>query len=140
MHPIRADPRRNPRSPLGYEGERLEPAGEEAFRKGSRVSIAAPMAELLLSCRDLTLAFDARPVFRDLGFGIFEGDRVGLVGPNGSGKSSLLRILAGREAASSGTTSARRRLRVGYVEQSPGFAPGETVRSALEAAVAGEGL
>jgi ATP-binding cassette subfamily F protein uup len=98
------------------------------------------MAELLLSCRDLTLAFDARPIFEDLAFGISEGDRVGLVGPNGSGKSSLLRILSGREAPSSGSASARRRLRLGYVQQSPDFAPGETVRSALEAAVAGEGL
>jgi ATP-binding cassette subfamily F protein uup len=96
--------------------------------------------ELLLSVQGLAKAFGAAPLFSDLAFGVFEGDHVGLIGPNGSGKSTLLRILAGLDEPSAGTRSARKRLRIGYVEQDPTFAPDSTVRSVLLGALAGEPL
>jgi ATP-binding cassette subfamily F protein uup len=92
------------------------------------------MPELLISCQDLAKAFGAAPLFEGLSFGLFEGDHVGLVGPNGSGKSTLLKILAGLEPPSAGTRAARKRLRVGYVPQDPGFDPGVTVESVLREA------
>src|SRR5436309_3296468 len=92
------------------------------------------MPELLISCQDLAKAFGAAPLFAGLSFGLFEGDHVGLVGPNGSGKSTLLKILAGLEPTSAGTRAARKRLRLGYVPQDPGFAPAATVGSVLREA------
>ena len=92
------------------------------------------MAELLLSCQELSKTFGATPLFEGLSFGVSEGDHVGLVGPNGSGKSTLLKILAGLETPSAGTWAARKRLRVGYVEQDPGFTAGSTVISVLREA------
>jgi ATPase subunit of ABC transporter with duplicated ATPase domains len=92
------------------------------------------MPELLVSGQDLAKAFGAAPLFEGLSFGLFEGDHVGLVGPNGSGKSTLLRILAGLEPPSAGTRAARKRLRLGYVPQDPGFAPAATVESVLREA------
>ena len=92
------------------------------------------MPELLISCQDLAKAFGAAPLFEGLSFGLFEGDHVGLVGPNGSGKSTLLKILAGLEPPSAGTRAARKRLRLGYVPQDPGFDPGATVESVLREA------
>ena len=65
------------------------------------------MAELLVSCQELSKAFGAAPLFEGLSLGVFEGDHVGLVGPNGSGKTTLLKILAGLEEPSSGTRAAR---------------------------------
>ena len=94
------------------------------------------MAELLLSCQDVTKAFGAAPLFEGLSFGVFEGDHVGLVGPNGSGKTTLLRILAGLEEPSSGTRSARKRLRIGFVAQDPRFDEERTVDETLRAALA----
>ncbi len=93
------------------------------------------MPELLLSCQDLGHAHGAAPLFEGLALGLFEGDHVGLVGPNGSGKSTLLRILAGLEEPQKGTRAARKRLRIGYVEQDPSFAPGSRVGTVLRAAL-----
>jgi len=93
------------------------------------------MAELLVSCQELTKAFGAAPLFEGLSLGVFEGDHVGLVGPNGSGKSTLLKILAGLEEPSNGTRAARKRLRIGYVPQDPVFEAGTTVASVLLEAV-----
>ncbi len=98
------------------------------------------MADLLLSVQGLAKAFGAAPLFEDLSFGVFEGDHVGLIGPNGSGKSTLLRILSGLEEPSAGTRSARKRLRIGHVEQDPTFAKDATVRSVLLGALRDEPL
>jgi ATP-binding cassette subfamily F protein uup len=91
---------------------------------------------LLLSCDALTKGFGARPLFEKLSFGLFEGDRVGLIGPNGSGKSTLLKILAGSEEPDAGVRSLRRGVRVGYVPQDPAFAAGRSVEEVLTEALA----
>ena len=94
------------------------------------------MADLLLSVQDIGKAFGARPLFEGLSFGVFEGDRVGLVGPNGSGKSTLMKIMAGLETPDTGVRSARKRLRAGYVPQDAVFADAATPESVLAEALA----
>jgi ATP-binding cassette subfamily F protein uup len=91
-------------------------------------------APLLLSCDSLTKAFGSKPLFDGLSFGLFEGDRVGLIGPNGSGKSTLLKILAGLETPDAGTRSVRRQVHVGYVPQDPVFPEGQTIDEVIAAA------
>ncbi len=93
---------------------------------------------LLLSVQDLSKSYGPRPLFTGLALDLRAGQRVGLVGPNGAGKSTLLKLLAGREEPDAGTRSVRRGARVGYVAQDDVFAPGETVRAVLLAALAGE--
>jgi ATP-binding cassette subfamily F protein uup len=90
---------------------------------------------LLLSCQAISKTYGAAPLFEQLSFGLFEGDRVGLVGPNGSGKSTLLNILAGTEVPDSGTRSVRRLLRLGYVPQDPTFSPEQRLEDILTAAL-----
>ena len=90
---------------------------------------------LLLSCQAISKAYGAAPLFEQLSFGLFEGDRVGLVGPNGSGKSTLLRILAGIETPDSGTRSVRKLLRLGYVPQDPSFPPDQRIEEIVTAAL-----
>src|SRR5437870_857795 len=91
---------------------------------------------LLLSCEAVGKAFGTRRLFDELSFGLFEGDRAGLVGPNGSGKSTLLKILAGLEAPDRGTRSLRGGVRIGYVPQDPVFADGLTVDDVIATALA----
>ena len=98
---------------------------------------------ILLSCQNLTKSFGSRPLFENLSFGLFEGERTGLIGPNGTGKSTLLKILAGIEKPEDGLISMRKGLRVGYLPQQDRFEDAEeglTAETALRRNLAGLGL
>jgi ATP-binding cassette subfamily F protein uup len=88
---------------------------------------------VLLSVRDLAHSFAARPLFSGITFTVSDGDRIGLIGPNGAGKSTLMRILAGQLTADGGEVVRRggAAMRVGYLEQTPSFETGATVREAV---------
>jgi ATP-binding cassette subfamily F protein uup len=86
---------------------------------------------ILLGCDSVGKAYGTRTLFDDLSFGLFDGDRAGLVGPNGSGKTTLLRILAALETPDRGTRSLRGGIRLGYVPQDPTFPSGLTVEDVL---------
>lgn len=83
-----------------------------------------------LDVQNLTKRFGADVLFRDLSFGISEGQRVGLIAKNGMGKTTLLNILTDREGREAGTIIYKNDLRVGYLEQSPRFDPEESVLDA----------
>ena len=92
----------------------------------------------LLSCEGVAKSFGGPPLFEGLTFTLHEGDHVGLVGPNGAGKSTLLMILAGVETPDAGSCARRRNVRVGYVPQTPAFAPGRSVADVLTEALAAD--
>lgn len=83
-----------------------------------------------LQVEGLTKSFGDLILFRDISFGIAEGERIGLIAKNGSGKTTLLNILTGKESYDSGSVVFRRDLRVAYLEQDLVY-PGEL--SVLEA-------
>ena len=95
---------------------------------------------LLLGCQSISKAFGSVPLFADLSFGLFDGDRAGLVGPNGSGKSTLVRILAGIETPDSGSISLRRQVKLAYVAQSEDFVAGDSIEEVVEGPLAQEPL
>jgi ATP-binding cassette subfamily F protein uup len=89
----------------------------------------------ILNAQSVSKRFGATPLFQDISFSVNEGDRIGLIGPNGAGKSTLLAVLAGEIEPDSGEVSVRKRARIAYVKQISEYAPGDTVRSVLEAAL-----
>ncbi len=70
-------------------------------------------------------------LFKNVGFGIEDGEHVGLVGPNGAGKSTLLGIIAGSIDLDGGQVTKKKGLRIGFLEQTPTFAANDTIMSAL---------
>src|SRR5579875_1915 len=94
----------------------------------------------ILNAQGVGKRFGAVPLFQDISFAVQDGDRIGLIGPNGAGKSTLLAILAGDVEPDAGELAVRKRARVGYVRQISEFAPGVTVRSVLESALATAGV
>ncbi len=78
----------------------------------------------------LTKSFGDLVLFRDISFGIAEGQRIGLIAKNGSGKTTLLNIIAGKEGYDEGSIVFRRDLRVGYLEQDPHYPEEMTVLEA----------
>ena len=83
-----------------------------------------------LDVQHLSKSFGALQLFNDISFSIGEGQRVGLIAKNGTGKSTLLSILSGKEGYDSGEIIFRRDLKVGFLEQTPRFDPGESVLDA----------
>jgi ATP-binding cassette subfamily F protein 3 len=90
---------------------------------------------LLLSCSGLTRGFDEGPLFRDVGFELQAGERVGLVGPNGVGKTTLLRILAGLDRPDDGEVRLHAGARVALLRQQPDFAPGQSLFAEAKSAL-----
>ncbi len=78
----------------------------------------------------LTKSFGDLVLFEKITFGIFDGQRVGLIAKNGSGKTTLLNIIAGKEGYDEGNIVFRRDLRVGYLEQNPHYPEELTVLEA----------
>ncbi|MFZ4575847.1 MAG: ABC transporter ATP-binding protein [Phycisphaerales bacterium] len=83
---------------------------------------------MTLCVRDLTLAFDSRPVLRGLSANFAPGTFTVVLGPNGVGKTTLLRAMIGARPPTSGTveldgkplaaySGSQRAARLAYVPQ-----------------------
>jgi ATP-binding cassette subfamily F protein uup len=94
----------------------------------------------LISCRQISKAFGAIPLFRDITLGIQENERLGLIGPNGSGKSTLLRLLAGEDTPDNGEISRRRNLKLVYLPQDDLLDPDATVEQTIAEGLQQEAL
>lgn len=80
-----------------------------------------------LQIENLTKSYGDRMLFDSVTFGVNQGDKIGLIAKNGTGKTTLLRIISGQESPDSGSVIFRNDLKVGVVEQTPQFAPDDTV-------------
>ena len=66
---------------------------------------------------DASVAFDGRPVLRDVEWRIGPGERTGLLGANGAGKSTLLALIAGTLEPTSGVVRRGKTVRIGVLDQ-----------------------
>ena len=75
---------------------------------------------MILSCRDVTVAYDSKIAVDHVSFEVNEGEYVCIVGENGSGKSTLLKSILGLVPLKCGSVSFGpevHRKRLGYLPQ-----------------------
>ena len=78
----------------------------------------------LITCKDLTLAYEGVNVVTDLSFNVNRGDYLCIVGENGSGKSTLMKALLGLKTPSAGSIEFSDNLKksdIGYLPQQTGI-------------------
>jgi len=84
-----------------------------------------------VSVESIAKAFGERVLFKDLSFGINEGQKIGLVAKNGTGKTSMLDILAGAENPDSGQVVYRKGIKISFLPQEPDLDPNLTVEQTI---------
>ena len=89
---------------------------------------------MLLNAEHLSMNYGTKQLFTDVSLYLNPGDRVGIIGINGTGKSSLLRVLAGRAEADSGSVTRDPNVQVSYLPQNPEMDGENTVLTQVFAA------
>ena len=80
-------------------------AGRQEKQTGRQENREATPSQVRLSCRGLSFAYGASPVFEGLDADFPAGQITCIAGANGVGKTTLVRVLCGLAAPSSGTIS-----------------------------------
>ena len=68
------------------------------------------------------------PLFKEVTFGLNEGDKAAIIGRNGTGKSTLLNVIAGVLPADDGQITINKLSGVSYLPQNPEFDGKNTIR------------
>ncbi len=85
-----------------------------------------------LRIQDLGVKIGSETILEDVTLHVHCGELVALIGPNGAGKSTLLKAILGQQEHNgvisfSVPGERNRKLKIGYVPQSPAFDPGDPV-------------
>ncbi|WP_353095411.1 ABC-F family ATP-binding cassette domain-containing protein [Tissierella praeacuta] len=75
----------------------------------------------LISIENLSKAYSEKQLFKDINFGINDGDKIGLIGVNGTGKTTFLKIIAGIEEPDCGRVIKGNDVNIEYLPQDIDF-------------------
>jgi len=71
----------------------------------------------MIAINNLTFEIGARALYDEANWHIKPGDKTGLIGANGTGKTTLLKLIVGDYAPTSGTISMAKDIKIGYLNQ-----------------------
>ncbi|WP_143959681.1 ABC-F family ATP-binding cassette domain-containing protein [Litoribacter populi] len=80
-----------------------------------------------LSIENLSKSYGDKVLFKQISFGIDQGQKIALVGINGAGKSTLMKIIMGAEVADAGEVAINQQVKVAIVPQNPVFSGSLTI-------------
>ena len=90
----------------------------------------------IVTLSNIEKSFGERVIFRELGFLIDRGERVGLIGDNGTGKTTLFKIITGEVIPEIGSVAMAQTIKLGHLTQDAIFDPANTVMDEAELAFA----
>ena len=108
-----------------------------------RLDTAAPGGERVLKVEKLSFAYPGgRPIVSDFTADILRGERIGILGRNGAGQTTLLNLLTGRLAPSSGSVTPGTGVEMAFLDQLRGelkddLTVGENIASDRDEVVVG---
>lgn len=109
------------RAEATVQERRIDMSGLESSRLGTKI----------FNCKEVSFIYGDKTIIDRFTYNFHRYEKVGIVGPNGIGKSTLLNLLTGRLAPTSGIIEQGESLKIGYYEQSgmrgAGFDPQATV-------------
>lgn len=85
----------------------------------------------ILSVEKLTKLGKDEALFKNISFGIENGEKVALIGKNGCGKSTLLSVIAGDIPADEGKISKNKETEIAFLRQNPPYNPEDSIREHL---------
>lgn len=72
------------------------------------------MNEVMISLRQLTMAFGSKVVLDELDLDVYKGETLAVIGPSGSGKSTVIKVLTGLLAPTSGSVQIEGKETIGF--------------------------
>ncbi|GJP61747.1 hypothetical protein CLOP_g18884 [Closterium sp. NIES-67] len=120
----------------GGGGGKLKSAGSKAPAADRGAAYQNETRKIILSVNRLRkVAPNGKEILKNISLGMYLGAKIGFLGANGAGKSSLMRILAGKDAAFEGDYYIDPSIKIGYLEQEPSLDDGPTVMDNIEPAL-----
>lgn len=74
---------------------------------------------MILSCQNISIAFDGKTILKQADFHIEDHEKAAIIGINGAGKTTLLNIITGRLSPDEGVVSISKGRTIGYLQQNP---------------------
>jgi len=81
----------------------------------------------LLSVQQLSCSQSAKVLFKNISFGIEQGEKIALIGVNGCGKTTLLTLLTTLKDNPNPAIATKQGLKLTYLPQQPAFNPTDTI-------------
>jgi len=89
--------------------------------------------DMVLTADGISVTYEGKKLFADMGIVIKRGTRLGVIGPNGAGKSTLMRCLLGEQEPHTGRTRLGSQLSIGHYRQThEGLDPSRSVVEYLQ--------
>lgn len=84
-----------------------------------------------LTVENISKSYGERILFKDLSFGINEGQKIGFVAKNGTGKTTIINIITGLDSPDDGQVITRKNIKISFLSQEPELDPNLTVEEII---------